>query len=287
MGQAPRRRVRSGAGGRALHRHRHLAAQPGRAARGWSRTIWPSCGPSKRRSSTRPRDWFATAGGWSTLPARCSSRRTRRRWTPSSPPIRRSRSCRWRGPGRSPRRRPARALPCPDPAPAPYRRVLRGRFGARRVIAVRRARPADAVAIGAVHVAAWRSAYPGILPDKFLSRLSVARQAAYYDSAIRARRRRPCRHRLRRRSRRGRQGGRRAGDRLRQRRAGAQPPWRAAAAPGHWPTARSRRLYVLDDFRDRGLGRHLLRAASEHLSAAGCGSVFVWVLRDNPSRWFY
>jgi hypothetical protein len=23
------------------------------------------------------------------------------------------------------------------------------------------------------------------------------------------------------------------------------------------------------------------------LAAHGCGSVFVWVLRDNPSRWFY
>jgi hypothetical protein len=31
------------------------------------------------------------------------------------------------------------------------------------MISIRRARPADAVAIGAVHVAAWRSAYPGIL----------------------------------------------------------------------------------------------------------------------------
>jgi len=47
------------------------------------------------------------------------------------------------------------------------------------VIAVRRARPADAAAIGAVHVAAWRSTYPGILPDQYLSRLSVPRQAAY------------------------------------------------------------------------------------------------------------
>ena len=42
----------------------------------------------------------------------------------------------------------------------------------------------DAIAIGAVHVAAWRSTYPGILPDRFLARLSVPRQAAHYDAAI-------------------------------------------------------------------------------------------------------
>jgi len=54
------------------------------------------------------------------------------------------------------------------------------------VISIRRARPADAISIGAVHVAAWRSAYPGILPDAFLARLSVPRQAAYYDAAIRS-----------------------------------------------------------------------------------------------------
>jgi hypothetical protein len=54
------------------------------------------------------------------------------------------------------------------------------------VITIRRARPTDAASIGAVHVEAWRSAYPGILPDDFLARLSVPRQAAHYDSAIRS-----------------------------------------------------------------------------------------------------
>ena len=54
------------------------------------------------------------------------------------------------------------------------------------MISIRRARPSDAISIGAVHVAAWRSAYPGILPDDFLARLSVPRQAAHYDAAIRS-----------------------------------------------------------------------------------------------------
>ncbi|MGH7083197.1 MAG: GNAT family N-acetyltransferase, partial [Acetobacteraceae bacterium] len=54
------------------------------------------------------------------------------------------------------------------------------------MIGIRRARPADAAAIAAVHVAAWRSTYPGILPDRYLAHLSVIRQASHYDRAIRA-----------------------------------------------------------------------------------------------------
>jgi hypothetical protein len=46
-------------------------------------------------------------------------------------------------------------------------------------------------------------------------------------------------------------------------------------------------LYVLDDWRERWLGRRLMRAAAAHLAASGCGSAFVWVLRENPNRWFY
>ena len=46
-------------------------------------------------------------------------------------------------------------------------------------------------------------------------------------------------------------------------------------------------LYVLDDWRERGVGRQLMRSAAGHLVDIGCKSAFLWVLRDNPSRWFY
>lgn len=146
------------------------------------------------------------------------------------------------------------------------------------MIAVRRARPSDAVAIGAVHVAAWRSTYPGILPNEFLARLSARRQASQYEAAIR-------------------NGlgvhvatasGLDAGP------AGGPPrvvgfvtggparPGSNGLGEGEIET-----LYVLDDWRERGLGRRLMRSAAAHLAASGCKSAFVWVLRDNPSRWFY
>jgi GNAT superfamily N-acetyltransferase len=148
------------------------------------------------------------------------------------------------------------------------------------MISVRRARASDAVSIGAVHVAAWRSAYPGILPDNFLARLSVPRQAAHYDAAIRS-------------SSTGVFVAAASGTDV--------PPGSGARIMGFATAGRARggefsrrlgegeveTLYVLDDWRDRGIGRKLMRAAGAYLAEAGCKSCFVWVLRDNPSRWFY
>ena len=148
------------------------------------------------------------------------------------------------------------------------------------MISLRKAKPADAIAIGAVHVAAWRSAYPGILPDKFLANMSVSRQAAHYVSAIRTGTGvvvatasgadvplgsgpRIVGFTSAGRARGGEIGGRRLGE-------------------GEVET-----LYVLDDWRERGVGRRLMRAAAAHLIETGCKSAYVWVLRDNPSRWFY
>jgi GNAT superfamily N-acetyltransferase len=148
------------------------------------------------------------------------------------------------------------------------------------MIAIRRARASDAIAIGAVHVAAWRSTYPGILPDSFLARLSVPRQAAHYDAAIRFSTAvfvaaasgtdvpnggspRIVGFTTAGRARGGEIAGRRLGE-------------------GEVET-----LYVLDDWRDRGVGRKLMRAAAAQLAETGCRSCFVWVLRENPSRWFY
>ena len=129
-----------------------------------------------------------------------------------------------------------------------------------------------------MHVAAWRSTYPGILPNTFLARLSVRRQTARYEASIR--------------------------NRLGVYVATVSGP---DAGPGGGPArvvgfvtsgparpgghklgdGEIETLYVLDDWRERGIGRRLMRAAAAHLVAAGCASAFVWVLRDNPSRWFY
>nr|WP_294553994.1 GNAT family N-acetyltransferase [uncultured Rhodopila sp.] len=148
------------------------------------------------------------------------------------------------------------------------------------MISLRKARVADAIAIGAVHVAAWRSSYPGILPDTYLARMSVSRQAAHYDAAIR--------------------GGTGV---MVATASGVDVPigsgpriigFSTAGRARHAEIAGKRlaegeveTLYVLDDWRERGVGRRLMRASASHLIDIGCKSAFVWVLRENPSRWFY
>lgn len=139
------------------------------------------------------------------------------------------------------------------------------------MIRVRRALAADAPSISAVHVTAWRNAYAGILPSGYLAGLSMPRHAAQYDASIRA------------------------GDGVYV--AIAALPGVAAGVVGFVTVGRPRvrglaegevqTLYVLDDWREHGLGRRLLAAGAGHLRAAGCRSAFLWVLRDNPSRWFY
>lgn len=146
------------------------------------------------------------------------------------------------------------------------------------MIAIRRARAADAQAIGAIHVATWQSTYAGILPRSYLAGLSAGRQAAGWQRIVTA-----------------------------------PPPGHATfvavatgpdAPDGVTPTVvgftsagRARNgprglgeietLYLLEEYRERGVGRRLMRAAAAHLNAIGCRSVMLWVLKDNPTRWFY
>jgi ribosomal protein S18 acetylase RimI-like enzyme len=131
---------------------------------------------------------------------------------------------------------------------------------------IRPALPSDGAAIAAVHVAAWRSAYAGLLPDWTLTDLSARRQESYYSRVIRG-------------------GGivhvAVAPDAVVGFVTASRAPVRAIA-DGEIET-----LYVLDDWREQGFGRGLIRAAASDLAAAGCRSVFVWVLSQNPSRWFY
>lgn len=133
------------------------------------------------------------------------------------------------------------------------------------MISIRQAGPDDADGIGAVHVAAWRNAYAGILPDTYLAGLSVARQSAYYQTGLMA-------------------GHVALVAEVTSRIVGfaTMGRRRAGLADGEIET-----LYVLDDWREQGAGRALMQGAAQHLASRGCRSLFLWVLRDNPNRWFY
>ena len=139
------------------------------------------------------------------------------------------------------------------------------------MIAIRRARAADAPGIAAVHVATWRNTYATLLPEAFLAGLSAERLSLHYERSIR------IGH----------------GVFVAVRSVGQGTPLvvgfsTARPCPGEaLGDGEVETLYVADDWQNRGLGGQLLRAAAKYLAALGCRSVFIWVLHGNPAIFFY
>ncbi|UEM23636.1 GNAT family N-acetyltransferase [Skermanella mucosa] len=136
---------------------------------------------------------------------------------------------------------------------------------------IRRARPEDAAGIAEVHVASWRTTYPGMVPDGYLLGLSVpgftqrwrrilADQSRIHGSFV-----------------------------------AVEPPLGVVgfASCGTQRTAiegyggEFYALYLYDHAQGRGIGRHLMAAMANELTNYGMNSAVVWVLANNPSRWFY
>ena len=140
----------------------------------------------------------------------------------------------------------------------------------------------DAAGIARVYVDAWRSTYAALLPHAMLLGMSYERQTREWSWIIRNRAAAqpvivaaeanrdvvgfvsfgPSRHRDRP------AGGRFAGE--------------GEANVGEIYT-----LYVQPEFQERGIGRRLLAAAFAAMVDKGYDRSFLWVLRDNPSRYFY
>ncbi|MDC0986738.1 GNAT family N-acetyltransferase [Alphaproteobacteria bacterium] len=132
---------------------------------------------------------------------------------------------------------------------------------------IRVAIPSDASAIAEVYVETWRAAYAGILPDRTLVRMSVASQIRQWQSLLNA------------------------GDAVLVVTDGAE----IVGFGGYGPN-RERNLpysgevytlYVSPDYQNQGLGSRLLRAMFKALQRDGHESAIIWVLAENPSRFFY
>lgn len=138
-------------------------------------------------------------------------------------------------------------------------------------VRIRAARPADAEGIAAVHVEAWRATYPGLVPSAVLVRLSRRAQTREWAAQL-------------------------------SRRNFAE--WVVVAELGNGTIigfgscgeARSTglpqagevyTLYVSPEHQDRGIGRALLLCLFDLLVDRGLTSALVWVLAENPSRFFY
>jgi ribosomal protein S18 acetylase RimI-like enzyme len=135
-------------------------------------------------------------------------------------------------------------------------------------IAVRLANARDAPGIAKLDVETWRATYAGLLSTHYLVGLSERRREAGWRSLIL--------HEPR--------DVRVAVDAL-----------GGILGFGSCGPSRGERdfagevftLYVGPDWQNRGIGRRLLTALFRRLVAADRNSAIVWVLRDNPSRFFY
>ena len=135
-------------------------------------------------------------------------------------------------------------------------------------IEVRRAKPADAMAIAETHDRAWRAAYQGIIPGPELDKLINRRGPEWWDSAIR-------------------KGSRitllQFGDRV----AGYANYGRNRARSLFYD-GEVYELYLRPEFQGLGFGRRLFNAARKDLMQSGLKSLVVWALSDNePALEFY
>jgi ribosomal protein S18 acetylase RimI-like enzyme len=138
-------------------------------------------------------------------------------------------------------------------------------------IRIRRARPEDARGIAAVHVESWRSAYAGILPDRVMVQMSVDQKAVSWRRQIETT---------------ANSQGLLVAELPEGGIAGFASCGRPTSALAGFD-GEIFMLYVMPDWQEHGLGRGLLCGSLQLLAKNGCSAALVWVLADNPARFFY
>ena len=145
------------------------------------------------------------------------------------------------------------------------------------MIRIRRASRHDAAAIGRVHVETWQATYAGLLPDSMLVAMSDVRQSAWWSQLLQD----PAEAR----------GVFVADDRdMGVVGFGSCGPVRDPPEGLDGTETRVGEVYTLyvePDFQNQGLGRRLLDALFRQLRADGCDTAVLWMLSDNPTRFFY
>ncbi|MBS0538584.1 MAG: GNAT family N-acetyltransferase [Proteobacteria bacterium] len=145
------------------------------------------------------------------------------------------------------------------------------------MITIRRAERRDAASIARVHVETWQSAYAGLLPDAMLAGMSDVRHAAMWSQTL--------------------------ADKDEARGVFvAEDEEMGVVGFGSCGSVRDPPegldgteqrvgevylLYVEPDFQDRGIGRCLLDALFRQLAADGFDTAVLWMLAENPTRFFY
>jgi GNAT superfamily N-acetyltransferase len=136
------------------------------------------------------------------------------------------------------------------------------------LIRFRPAAPSDASAIAAVHDAAWRSTYQGVIPHLHLERMIVRRGPAWWQRQIQRRSKITVL----------------VFDDVPQ----GYAAWGEARGTWPWPAGEIFELYISPVFQGVGLGSRLFAAVRQELKQAGHRHLVVWALKDNePACAFY
>ena len=125
----------------------------------------------------------------------------------------------------------------------------------------------DAGAIARVHVASWRTTYSGIVPDAYLTGLDETLRAKLWHEWL---------------------SGETAV--LVAEHAGSVVGFAHAGKirePVESCHAELYSLYLLKEVQGKGIGSELLKAVAAIMEKQGFGSMAVWVLEQNRSRFFY
>ena len=129
---------------------------------------------------------------------------------------------------------------------------------------IRHAAPGDARGIAEVHVSSWRTSYRGIVPDARLDALDVESRVLFWETKLET-----CFVSV--------------DDGVITGFVSAGPAQNDELGADGEIYA----IYLVEAAKKQGIGRRLMYEAVCSLREAGCRSVSLWLLKENPARGFY
>lgn len=138
-------------------------------------------------------------------------------------------------------------------------------------IRIRKAEPSDADGVARVHVDSWRETYVGIVPQEHLNTLSYEKRFQVWKRMLED----------------GRERGHcfvaegESGKVI-----GFSDGGMNRGEPKQYD-GEVHAIYLLKAYQGKGIGRRLFSASLARLQKDGFTKALVWVLEENPTRWFY